>query len=119
MKNKVYYQIFQDSKAYQELTTLVVAKAINRYLEKGNIKQYMATILIDGLNKTQEKKISKSLRDLGIRTRKVKGIRDETNAIIRLADSLAGMIREVDNSNAKHKDFKKLVIKKDIFNELM
>lgn len=115
-KNKIYYQVFKETKSYQDLTNLVIAKAINRYIKREGFKQYKATILIDGLNKTQESRVSKALRDLGIKTRKVKGIRDEADAIIRLADSLAGMIREGSEGNKK---FKKIIIQKKILNELV
>lgn len=118
LKNKIYYRVFEDSRLYQDLTTIVIAKAINRYIEQAEIKKYKATILIDGLEKNQAGKVSKSLRELGVKIRKVRGLRDESSAIIRLADSLAGFIREADEDNNKFKILKKTLEKEKIISEL-
>ena len=118
LKNKIYYRVFEDSLLYQDLTTIVIAKAINRYIEQAEIKKYKATILIDGLEKNQAGKVSKSLRELGVKIRKVRGLRDESSAIIRLADSLAGFIREADEDNNKFRMLKKTLEKEKIISEL-
>lgn len=39
-------------------------------------------------------KFGASLRRLGIRTRKVRGVRDEGDCFVRLADAMAGFIRD-------------------------
>lgn len=109
IKKIVYYQTFHQSAAYQDLTCLVVAKAINRYLEIKKIKNYKASVFVDGLSKKLENRISKILRDLGVKIRKVRGVRDEANAIIRLADSVAGMVREIDEDKNKFKSFKRQI----------
>lgn len=107
LKKKVYYQVFRHQTAYHDLTCLVIAKALHRYLESRKIKKYKATILIDGLRKNQENQTSKILRDLGIGIRKVRGVRDDANAIVRLTDALAGMIRETDKGNTEFLNLKK------------
>jgi len=66
-------------------------------------------VFVDGLSKKLENRISKILRDLGVKIRKVRGVRDEANAIIRLADSVAGMVREIDEDKSKFKSFKRQI----------
>ena len=66
-------------------------------------------MFVDGLSKKLENRISKILRDLGVKIRKVRGVRDEANAIIRLADSVAGMVREIDEDKSKFKSFKRQI----------
>jgi hypothetical protein len=54
----------------------------------------IATILVDGLPKSQTRWFGKELRKLQIRTRKVRGVRkEEADALIRLADALCGFTR--------------------------
>lgn len=104
IKNKVYFQMFKETKSYQDLMILVIAKSINRYVEQQEIRQYQATIIIDGLKKTETRKVSKALRDLGTKVHKVRGIKDESDPIIRLADALAGMVRKSKQNNQKIKN---------------
>lgn len=117
-KHKIFYQVFAESKLYQDLTCLVVAKAINRYIGQQGISRYQAIVLIDGLRKTETRKISKSLRNLGVKTRKVKGLRDESDPVIRLADTVVGVIREAEEGNQKFKTIVKEIRKRNIINEL-
>ena len=39
-------------------------------------------------------RVGSGLRKIGVRTEKVRGVKDESNAIVRLADAIAGLIRE-------------------------
>lgn len=90
-QGKVFYSYYKDANAYQELTVLTVASAIHavKYEER-----YKASIFIDGLQKSEITVVSAKLRKLGINTEKVRGVRDESHALIRLADAIAGFIRE-------------------------
>lgn len=57
--------------------------------------RHAATIYIDGLPKNRRRLHSTELRKLWIRTRKIMGVRkDENNALTRLADALAGFLRD-------------------------
>ena len=118
LKNRIFYQIFKKSKAYQDLVNIVIVKSINRYIKQQNIAQYEVTVLIDGLRKTQVRKVGKELRDLGLKIRKVKGARDESDPIIRLADMVAGMIRRAEQGNQKFRIIMRDVDKKNIVKEL-
>jgi hypothetical protein len=81
---------YRDTTLYTDLTVLVTAKAI---LQKAR-GDYKATIIVDGLRRGQVKRFASGLRQLGIRVRKVRGIRDESDALIQLADSIAGFVRD-------------------------
>lgn len=81
--------------SYEELEVLATAQAINLYRERYNIEDnYKVTIAIDGLAKGQTPRVGRSFRLLGIKTRNVHGERDESSPIIRLADAVAGLVRE-------------------------
>lgn len=86
----ISYTIHKQSKSFKEATVITIAAAINRHYTE----EYKATIFIDGLHKTEVKFISNILHKIGIKTEKVRGIEDESNAIIRLADAIVGCIRE-------------------------
>ncbi|MBI2600122.1 DUF3800 domain-containing protein [Candidatus Daviesbacteria bacterium] len=119
LKGKIYYRIFHNSKEYEDLMVLVIAQAINLYIDRNKIADYKATIVIDGLKDTEAKRVSKSLRLLGIKTRKVRGERDESNALLRLSDALAGLIREADEGNSEYTKLVNKLQKNKVVNELL
>lgn len=51
-------------------------------------------VFIDGLQKSEVKKVATGLRRIGVHTEKVRGLRDESDEFIRLMDAIAGLIRE-------------------------
>jgi len=96
LKNRIFFDMFSDSKKYLELTSYATAKAI---LKKSD-SDYKATIFIDGMRKKELEVFRKGLRDLRIRVRKIRGVKkDENNAFIRLVDSICGLIRDAENKN--------------------
>ena len=95
LKHSLYYSIYTNSTLFADLIALTTVKAINAQ----NINNYQTQIVIDGLRKNLEKQFAASVRKLGIKTTKIKGARDESDPIIRLADALAGLLR--DNSEKK------------------
>lgn len=119
LKGKVYYRIFHDSKEYEDLMVLVIAQAINLYVNKNDIVGYKATIIIDGLRTTEAKRVSKSLRLLGVKIRKVRGEKDESNALLRLSDAVAGLIREADEGNDRYNKVVSKLQKERVINELL
>ena len=105
LKGKIFYKIYKKTKEYEDLMVLVIARAINIYTETRDIDDYRVTIIIDGLRDRVRKRVTKSLRQLGVKMRKVVGGRDESSPLLRLTDSLAGMIREAEENR---KDYKKI-----------
>lgn len=95
LKGNIYFSLFENSKGYKDLTVLSVVKAVKHKKFTNN----KATILIDGLNKHEIMWFSKEIRKQGLKTDKVRGIKDENSAIIRLADSICGFVFEAKSGN--------------------
>jgi len=77
-------------RAYPDLTILSAAKEINTHTVHPNT----ATILVDGLRRTEERRFASTLRRLRVSGRKVRGLKDENDEFIRLADALDGFVRD-------------------------
>lgn len=86
----LYYSIYEATKEYSKLTSLTIAKAI---LAKKQ-KDYTVTIIIDGLNDKERDVVREELKKLDIRYRKIRGMKDEQSVFLRLADAMAGFLRE-------------------------
>ncbi|HZQ10047.1 MAG TPA: DUF3800 domain-containing protein [Anaerolineae bacterium] len=90
VKRRLYFSILRDSRAYTTHIVNTLIHAINAAADDN----YRATIFIDGLSRTDERWVSQELHASGIRVRKVRGVKqDENDALIRLTDSLCGLIR--------------------------
>lgn len=90
LKGKVCFSVYKQTQAYVDLTILTVAKSILRKAKN----DYKASVFVDGLDKTEIRKFTAGLRKLHIHTRKVRGLRDESDALIRLADAFCGFLRD-------------------------
>lgn len=55
---------------------------------------YRATVIVDGLGETGVDRFARGLRSLHVAVHKVRSIKDESSALIRLADALAGFVRD-------------------------
>lgn len=77
--------------AYREITLITIASVITAVKTE---ETYKASIFIDGLSKHEVLQVGSDLRKIGVRTRKVRGVKDENEPCIRLADAMAGFIRE-------------------------
>lgn len=93
LRNCLYYSVYQGSIAYTPLTALTISKSVIDKTKR--IKSYKVYITIDGLNKSERDKIRKELKSLNISYGKIKlGLKDEQEVLLRLADALAGFIRD-------------------------
>lgn len=90
LKKSIFYSIYQDSKEYSQLTTLTIAKAILA----SDYQNYSLTIVIDGLNTKERDLIKTGLKKLKIKYHKVRGMKDEQDVFLRLADAMAGFLRD-------------------------
>lgn len=95
----------EPNNGFDELEVLATAQAVNLYREENNIEQanYKVTVTIDGLSKTMAIRMGSEFRKLGVKTRKVVGKKDEASASIRLADAIAGLVREAYEGRAEYK----------------
>jgi len=87
-KETLYFALYQSTKAYSALTVQTIAKVLKR------TTAYQATVFIDGLPRSQEQRVGLQLRRLGVRVKKVRGVKDENEVLIRLADATCGFVRE-------------------------
>ena len=91
-KGKLRYSIYHEQTSYDLATITGIAKAVH-FKEP---EEYTALVYVDGLSKNKRQEYGSELRKLGIPTRKVQGVnKDENNALIRLADAVAGFVRDV------------------------
>jgi hypothetical protein len=90
---------------FDDLEVLAAAQAINSYREAHSIREdeYKLTITVDGLSKTVAARMASEFRKLGIKPRKIVGKKDESSAIIRLADAIAGLSREAYEGRQEYK----------------
>lgn len=89
--NNIFYSEYRDTRAYVDLTILTTAKSL---LGRASLP-YQATVFVDGLNRTERHRFSAGLRQLRVSVRKVRGLRDQSDEFIRLADAIAGFARDV------------------------
>jgi hypothetical protein len=94
-KGSLYYTIYHSTREYVPLTVFTVAEAVRRFVSD----EYTATVFVDGLRTNEEHQFASSLRKYGIHTRKVRGLRDEHDAFIRLVDAIAGLVVDADEGN--------------------
>lgn len=90
LQNTIFYSSYKDSKDYTPLLALTIAKSINA--RKDN--NYSATIVIDGLKGVETEYVRRQLKNLRIHYSKIRGMKDEQDALLRLADSMAGFVRD-------------------------
>ncbi len=81
---------YRHSRNYIDLTILATAWAI---LDHAN-QSYQATVYVDGLNQRQRERFTRGLRGLHVKTRLARGLKDEADEFIRLADAVAGFVRD-------------------------
>lgn len=87
---KLFYSKYPETRAYVDLTILSTAKAIQTYAPEF----YTATVFVDGLHRTEQRRFASGLRQLRVKIRKVRGLNDQSDLFIRLADSLVGFVRD-------------------------
>ena len=88
-EGKLNFAVYRDVQDYPSATVQTIARALSATGET----DYKATILIDGLPRSLERMVGLQLRRLGIRAKKVRGLKDENDALIRLADAVCGLVR--------------------------
>ena len=91
LQGRLYYAVFQGTQDYETATIEAIARAV-RHFASG---EYTTSIYIDALSKSKPHVYGALLRKTGIATHKVQGVtKDENNALVRLADAVAGFVRD-------------------------
>jgi hypothetical protein len=58
-------------------------------------REYHVTVFVDGLKRKERELFTRGLRELRVKTRKIRGVkRDENDALICLADALCGLVHD-------------------------
>jgi hypothetical protein len=115
LQNSIFFDSFSDTRKYIELTAFATAKAILKKTDSN----YKATIFVDGLKKNEMKVFTKGIRDLKIRTKKIRGVKkDENNSFVRLVDAVCGMVRDANQGNIWAEEILAKFKRKDILKEL-
>ena len=90
-KGALRYSAFRKTKEYDLATVIAIAKAFRWH---GPKERYKLVVYVDGLPKSKREYYRRQLRGLGVSPQKVQGVRrDESNALTRLADTVAGFLR--------------------------
>jgi hypothetical protein len=89
-KDSLFYAYYKNSRDYIEMSVKSVTKVI-KYKQTGD---YQATIIVDGLRDVEIPRFAKYLRAGGIKVHKIRGGKDESEVLIRLADAIAGFVRD-------------------------
>jgi hypothetical protein len=91
-KGVLRFSIYQNTRDYDLATMVAISKALHF---DGLEKRYKTFLYVDVLTKSKRKWYGSELRKLGISTGKVQGVAKEiSNSAIRLADSIAGWVRD-------------------------
>lgn len=115
LRGGINYAIYHKTTDYIPRTILTTARAITRHAEK----EYKATVFVDGLPKTLTRWFGAELRHLHISTKKVRGVRrEEADTLMRLADAIAGFVREAVSGNKDMAHLLKKAKRKGIIVEL-
>jgi hypothetical protein len=104
LKGRLFSAYYRSGQDYVRLTIETTARAMQAYTAGA----YKATIVVDGLQKSERNRFAVGLRSRGILTYKVVGRDDQQDAFIRLADALCGFVAD---ALAGREDFKRLLDK--------
>ncbi|HEY5668109.1 MAG TPA: DUF3800 domain-containing protein [Candidatus Saccharimonadales bacterium] len=116
----VFVKSYSGKKDYDTLEVLATVQAISLYRDAHGIREdeYKLTITIDGLSKTAGARMASEFRKLGVKPRKIVGKKDESSAVIRLADAIAGLVREAHEGRPEYQRLKVKMKRTKILREL-
>jgi hypothetical protein len=113
-RDLIFFSRHTNSQAYFELTVETTARAIHCR----NKEASPTTVTVDGLRGRDVDRFKTRLRGSGINVRKVRGARDESEPIVRLADAAVGFIRDFLEGQAYAVKLYEKAIRDGIFSEL-
>jgi len=114
LKGYIFIEHFFKIDDYSGATVEAIAKSI----EVSNNQEKSAIIYIDGLNKHIIKTVAVELRHLGTKTEKIKGLKDEQSALIRLSDAIAGFVRDYLEAQEYTKKYFHRLVKAGVIREI-
>lgn len=114
LHKKIFYAEFVQTTDYLGCVIIAVAKGIKQKVTD----DYKATVLIDGLDKAQRKIVGARLRRAHIRIDKVRGLREQSDELIRLADAIAGFVRAGLEGKSSVLNFYQMALRQGIIKKL-
>lgn len=101
---EIFCSIYENKKDYITLTSAHIAKAI---LSCTKDKKYIAKIFIDKMDKATINLLRHDIKLFHIRYKKIRGLSDAGSRLIRLADAICGLMRDLDKKKIP-KNYNKL-----------
>jgi hypothetical protein len=95
-KIEIIYSKYINKKDYIQLTAAHIAKAILLFAKS---EKYTAKVFIDKMDKRTLSLIQKEIKLFHIQYKKIRGLSDDSNSLIRLADAICGMLRDLNKKN--------------------
>jgi len=107
MQGKLFYAIYQNTFDYFNLTVETIEQAIKAH---GLPENHQVVAIYDGLPRSLEMDVTNRLRKQGLKTSRVRGEKDEKEALLRLADAICGLLRGMnENETAMVKLFNQAI----------
>lgn len=91
-----YYSIYKNRDSYTELIASNVAKSIINHTKS---KGYKVKINLDRDTRSTLHKIRSEIKKYRIKYQKIRGVSEDKDPNIRLADTICGLIRDLNNTN--------------------
>ena len=87
----IYVISFSDTTAYLESTGAALAQVISLYAGADKTEVF---VFIDGLPKSLQHQVSRYIKVPQVAVKRIRGLTDDEDEFIRLADSICGIVRE-------------------------
>ncbi len=96
LSGSIFLSRFARTRRYHEATAEATARAIRAKAEG----TYRVRVVVDGLTGGERRRFIGVLRGLDIRPDDVRGGREQSDAFLRLADALCGLVRDADDGQS-------------------
>jgi hypothetical protein len=90
LRGAIHSGTYRDTHDYVESTIDATARALTSQPPS------RLTVIVDGLKRREVHRFASGLRSRGIPVHKVRGLREEADSILRLADAMAGFLRDLE-----------------------
>lgn len=90
----IYYSKYESKSDYVDLVSSHIVKSIKTYCKDCDP---IAKIFIDKIDNKTTEKIKREIKLYKIKYKKIRGIVDESNSILRLSDAICGLIRDLNH----------------------
>lgn len=93
---RIYYSVFRNKLNYSQLISSHIARSTAKV---GKATDHQVKIFLDSMDKKTISTIAHEIKKYDIDFKKIKGLNEESNVFIRLADCMCGLIRDVENKD--------------------